>query len=325
MSQPEIKPAYLIAGSDDAKIDAALARLRIRAERDGGPGALESFDSPSGGPPDAEGLIAALPALSLLGSRRYLVADHVERWSAKQAKSVVEALAGVDPQTTVVLVTRERAQRALAEAIKAAGGEVLSYDAPRARELPGWLVAEARERGVRLEAEAARMLIGRMGEGTGRLSNELDRLALWAGPDGEVSAADLEEMISDTSEAMVWTLADAIVERRPADALAAAERLSSQGEAVGGLVYGLASRLRAAVRAVGELEAGRPAAEVQSRVGLSPYAAKMLLRSVRGASTPELRGATRSIADLEWWTRGGSDYDDGAALALAVRRAAGAG
>ena len=30
-----------------------------------------------------------------------------------------------------------------------------------------------------------------------------------------------------------------------------------------------------------------------------------------------------AIADLEWWTRGGSDYDDRVALTVAVRRAAG--
>ena len=32
-----------------------------------------------------------------------------------------------------------------------------------------------------------------------------------------------------------------------------------------------------------------------------------------------------AVEDLEWWTRGGSDYPDGVALTLAVRRAAGAG
>lgn len=320
----EIKPAYLIAGTDEAKIEAALARLRARAEREGGPGALQSFDPPAGGgPPDADGLIAALPAISLLGSRRYLLADRVERWGAKQSKDVAAALAGADPQTTVVLVARERAPRALAEAVRGRGGEVLSYDAPRARELPRWLAAEAGARGFRLDREAARLLVERMGEGTARLAVELDRLALWAGPDADVTLEDLEGMVADTSEAMIWTLADAVVERRAGDALAAAERLAAQGEGPAGLVYGLASRLRAALRAVSGLEAGRPVSEVQASLGMSPYAAKMLMRSVREASAPELRAATCAIADLEWWTRGGSAYDGGVALTLAIRRAAG--
>ena len=58
---------------------------------------------------------------------------------------------------------------------------------------------------------------------------------------------------------------------------------------------------------------------------LSLAAFLLLLRSVRDASLPELRATTCAIADLEWWTRGGSDYADDVALALAVERAAGGG
>jgi hypothetical protein len=46
---------------------------------------------------------------------------------------------------------------------------------------------------------------------------------------------------------------------------------------------------------------------------------------VKSTSLDELRRATRAIADLEWWTRGGSEYEDETALALATRRAVGGG
>ncbi|MET0958684.1 MAG: hypothetical protein ABWZ18_09240, partial [Solirubrobacterales bacterium] len=160
----EIAPAYLIAGTDVAKLDAALARLRARAEAEGGPGALESFSPPPGssGGPDAEGLVAAIPALSLTAARRYLLADGVERWSAKQAGPVAEALAALPPDVTVVLVAREqppklKAPRKVAEAVEAAGGTVLEFAAPKARDLPRWLVAEAGRRGFELEPDAARL------------------------------------------------------------------------------------------------------------------------------------------------------------------------
>jgi DNA polymerase III subunit delta len=322
----EIKPAYLIAGGDQAKIGAALSRLRARAEREGGAGALESFGPADGrGAPDAEALIAALPAMSLIDSRRYLVADRVERWSQSQVQRVAGSLADVPSDTTVVLVSRERAPRKLAEAVERCGGQLLTFEPPKARQLPRWVVAEAEARGFTLERDAARLLVDRLGERTARLASELDRLALWAGPRGEVSVADLDAMVADTSEAMIWSLADAVVERRRADALASAEQLAAQGESVSYLIYGVAGRLRRAIRAVAELEAGRPAREIERELGMSPYAARMLLRSVRDASLPELKAATRAMADLEWWTRGGSSYPDDVALALAVGRAAGGG
>ena len=61
---------------------------------------------------------------------------------------------------------------------------------------------------------------------------------------------------------------------------------------------------------------------------MAPYPSKMLVRSVRGVDPAELSEAIEAIADLEWWTRGGSDYasdgrDDArrqAAAAAAVER-----
>jgi hypothetical protein len=75
--------------------------------------------------------------------------------------------------------------------------------------------------------------------------------------------------------------------------------------------------------AVELLESGRPAKDVEAALPMHPYAAKMLLRRVRDGSVAELRASACAIADLEWWTRGGSDYPEPVALTLAVRRAAG--
>ena len=330
VSESEIKPAYLLAGSDEAKIDTALARLRARAEREGGPGALESFSGEGSSAPDSEAMVAAMPAMSLVATRRYLLADGVERWTARSAAPVIAALAELPPDVTVILIARERppkvrAAKALGEAVRKAGGAVLAYDAPRARDLPGHLVAEAELRGFRLEPEGARVLIERMGERPVRLATELDRLALWAGAGGTVEASDLEAMVADTSEEMAWALSDALIEGDAAAALGAAERLSAQGEAVTPLIYQAAKRLREAHLAVSELERGRPPGEVEAELPMHPYAAKLLVRRVRGRAAGELRAAACAVADLEWWTRGGSDYPEDVAVTLAVRRAAGSG
>jgi DNA polymerase III subunit delta len=268
--------------------------------------------------------------MSLMAARRYLLADGVERWTAKQAECVIAELGKLPPDLTVVLVARElppkaRAPKGIAEAVEAAGGEVLHYQAPKARELPARLVTEASRHGFRLDPAAARLLVERLGDSTLRLANELERLALWAETEGEVTVGDLEAMVADTSEEAAWALSDAIVARDPELAVRSAERLAAQGEAVTPLVYQAARRLREAHGALLELEAGRSQKEVEGRLKMHPYAAKMLVRRLRGASPAELRDAAGAIADLEWWTRGGSEYPDDVALTLAVRRAAGVG
>ena len=281
----EMRSLYLIAGTDGAKIDATRGRLRARAESEGGAGALEVFEPAEGkGAPDHEALLRALPAMSLTESRRYLLADGVERWRDPQLDAVVEAIAALPDDLTLVLIARADAPEKLEGAVRAAGGEVHGYAAPNARAMPRTLVAEASNLGFRLEPEAAAALVERMGVNPVRLGHELERLALWAGEGGEVGVEDLDAMVADTSEAIVWSLADALQDGDPAAALSVAERLTAQGENVTGMVYALASRVR---------------------------------RSGRG----DLRDATEALADLEVWCRGGTDYGDDLALTLALRRA----
>jgi DNA polymerase-3 subunit delta len=318
-----MRPLYLIAGTDGAKIDATRARLRARAERDGGAGSLQVFEAGEGrGAPDHEALLAAIPAMSLTESRRYLLADGVERWRERQLEEVAAALGELPPDLSVVLIARAKAPAMLAQAVKAAKGEIHAFEAPKAREMPRVLVGDAKRLGFRLDPAAARMLVERMGANPQRLRNELERLALWAGEGGEVSATDLDAMIADTSETVVWALSDALLERDAATALRISERLIAQGENVTGLIYGLASRLRKACAAAAQLEAGVPPKKVESELGMHPYAAKQLVGRLRHTSVDDLQNATIALADLEVWCRGGADYGDELALTLALRLSA---
>ena len=321
----EMQPLYLIAGTDAAKIDATRARLRARAEGEGGSAALEVFEPGEGkGMPDHEALLAAIPAMSLMGTRRYLLADGIERWRDKQLEPVLAALVELPPDLTLVLICRDKAPAKLLKAVKAAGGEVHEFEAPKARDMPRMLVGEAQRLGFRLDPAAARMLVERMGANPLRLRNELERLALWAGQGGEVSATDLQEMVADTSEPAVWSLSDALIEGDAAAALRIGERLIGQGENVTGLIYGLASRLRSACAAAAQLADGIPPKQVESSLKMHPYAAKQLVRRLGGTDLASLRMATEALADLELWCRGGADYGDELALTLALRHASGA-
>jgi DNA polymerase-3 subunit delta len=272
--------------------------------------------------PDHEAMLAAVPAMSLMESRRYLLADGIERWRDKQLEPVIAALGGLPPDLTLVLICRDKPPVKLMKAVRATNGEVHEFEAPKAREMPRVLVGEAQRLGFRLEPAAARMLVERMGANPVRLHNELERLALWSGEGGEVSAAALAEMIADTSEAAVWSLSDALIEGDAAAALRIGERLIGQGENVTGLIYGLASRLRGACAAAAQLEEGIAPKQVESSLKMHPYAAKQLVKRLQGTDLADLRMATETLADLELWCRGGADYGDELAFTLALRKAA---
>jgi DNA polymerase-3 subunit delta len=319
-----MKPAYLIAGDDEAKIARARGRLRERAEREGGPGALEVFEAGDGRrSPDVEAVVASLATISLIASRRYLLVDGVEAWGKADAEKAVAALGQIPPETTVALVAHGKPPAGAAKAVEKAGGDVLTFELPRARDLPKQLVADARELGFDLEPSAARLLVERLGPRPMRLRTELERLALWAGEEGRVGPEDLEAMVSDTSEEAIWTLADAVVAGDEAETMRVAERLVSQGEALPRIVYSLAPRLRQALKAATELEAGRSASEVAKGLSMHPYAAKMLVSKVKGRTPEDIDSSIRALADLELWSRGGSDYPEQVAFTFTLRRALG--
>ena len=69
--------------------------------------------------------------------------------------------------------------------MKKAGGDISAEDSVKPWELPKWVIAHARELGLQLEPDAARALIGHVGDRQQRLLRELEKLALGAaGPTG---------------------------------------------------------------------------------------------------------------------------------------------
>jgi DNA polymerase-3 subunit delta len=317
-----MKPAYLFSGSDSAKIAETRARLRARAEAESGASGLEVFEPIEGrGSPDADAVCAAIPAMSLVMERRYLLVDGVEKWRDSQAGRVAEAMASLPPETTLVLIGHGKVSAKLAKAVTAIGGEVRQFEAPKAAEMPRYLVAQAQARGFTLALDAARDLVQRMGTDPVRLGHELDRLALWAGPGGEVGGEDLAATVADTSEAAVWSLSDAVLEGDGPGAIRMGEELLDQGESLGGLIYSLAGRLRQARQALIKLAAGMQPRQVEGSLGMHPYAARQMIARLRGVTLDDIDRATEAVARLEFWTRGGAEYDERLALTLCLRQA----
>src|SRR3954468_21245212 len=100
---PALKPAYLISGDDDAKIDAWRARVRRRAEEERGPGGLETFDGRQSEPAEVAGALAMLsfapPPPSLRG-------DDVGAGKPAQLEPLEHALGELPPDTVLVLIAR---------------------------------------------------------------------------------------------------------------------------------------------------------------------------------------------------------------------------
>ena len=86
----DLKPVYLIAGTDRPKIDTALERLRARF-------APETVESASAIDTSGEAAAALCNAGSLFGDARLVLVTEAERWKAADVKSLQAYLAAPAP------------------------------------------------------------------------------------------------------------------------------------------------------------------------------------------------------------------------------------
>lgn len=303
MAATELKPAYLLSGSDRPKIARALRRLRDRIGED----ATERLSARAVTGEDA---VAACNALGLfVGSGRLVIVDEVERWKADDVKAVAAYLTAPAPATVLALVAGElKADAPLAKAI-AKGGELLTYDVPK-RRLPEWVGEQFARLGAKADKEACRALVEVVGDDLDELASEVEKLAAWAGGE-EITLAVVEELAVGRAETPIFSLTDAWGRRDVAAVLATTEALlerthrTRSGELlriVASLV-GHVGRVRRCQRLAEEGVRPRDAA---GRLKMHPFAAEKAFGQAANFSADELAAAIVRLAELDAAAKGGS-------------------
>jgi DNA polymerase III subunit delta len=299
----ELEPVYLIAGGDRPKIQRALRRLRDRI----GDEATELLSALDASGDDA---VAACNALGLFGGgRRLVIVGDVDRWKAADAKSVAAYLTSPAPETVLALVGDQiKKDSPLAKAC-AKAGHVLIYDVPK-RRLPEWVAKQFADRGVEIDAEAARVLVELVGEDPEALASEIDKIAIWAAGDA-VAVAQVEALAAGCAEVPGYELTDAWG-RGDVPAVLAACRLllerspdspSRSVPALVGLLVGHVGRVRS-VQAL--LESGLSKREIAARLKRHPFYVEKLVGQARNYGVDDLRDAVVRLAALDHAIKGGS-------------------
>ena len=316
----ELKPAYLVHGDDDARIDAWRLRLRRRAETERGPGGLEAFDGSMSSPPE---VAAALSALTFDTGTRFVLVDDAGAWKAADLEPLEAALREPPAETVLVLIVRGKPLKQLVKLVEGAGGEVREEAAPRAAALPRWVVERAREQGIQLDPEGAKALIALVGPGQQRLAREVEKLALAVHPAGRAGVEDVERIAAADAAPQAYELADALAAGDLGATMALAEELETHGERPGRLMFPIVRRLREVHQAAAMLESGATEQQAAQALKAPPWLAKRIVSRARKADRSGLERALCAMAELEVELRGGGDrsLDEDTAFSLALARA----
>ena len=208
---------------------------------------------------------------------------------------------------------KEPGQKRVVDAVRAIGGEIRAFRAPRAGELAGWIENEARERQMRLAPGAARELAQRVGgfildndadrrNQTRMTAHELDKLALYR-PTEPVSAEDIKALVPEAIPGSVWAFADAVGLRDGGRAAELLDRLAATTpEPV--LLAVLHRRIRELLEVADHLAAGAREESLPRTLGLHPFRVQQLAIQARRWSLADLQTALEGLLELDATVKG---------------------
>ena len=311
----ELKPAYLLTGSDRPKIELALDRLRNHFETE----AVElvsALDTPGAD------VVARCNAGNLFGVAKLVVVEAVDGrrnaenrltggWKAPDVAAVVEYLGSPAPGTTLALVAAGlKADSPLGKACKKVG-DVLEY---KAAKLPTWTADRFRKAGVSADPDACAALVHLVGDDMVTLAAEVDKLIAWSG--GEpVDERVVVELVAAVANTAAYVVTDAWAAHETGVALEATETIfersdRSRRDEVARLAATLgshASKLKTARRLASE---GVRSADALSQLGTrSTFYAGKLFQQAEQLGDDELLDATERLADLDLALKGNSKLD----------------
>jgi DNA polymerase III subunit delta len=300
----ELKPVYLLTGSDRPKIARALRRLRDRIGTD----ATEQLTASVASGEDA---VAACNAMGLFGGGegRLVIVEEVERWKAADVKDVVAYLAAPAPATVLALLAEElKADSALGKAV-AKAGQILAYDVPK-RRLPEWVAEQLGRMGAKADADACRALVDLVGDDADELQSEIDKLATWAAGD-TITLRDVEQLTAARAETSIFSLTDAWGRRDVGAVLAATESLLERthrprsGELMR-IIASLVNHVGRVRRCQRLADQGVRPRDAAGQLKMHPYVAEKAFAQAANFSAEELAAAIVRLSELDAASKGGS-------------------
>lgn len=314
----KLKPAYLITGSDEAKVEKAAGRLRARVAEDAGTELnIDVFDASQD---NAGTVLQAANTLPFGESVRLVMVRNIGGWHKAEKDIIASFLSGPPEYCCLTLVgSGLRKNEALYKAV-AGIGEVLTYNAPRPSDFPAWVMKQAAGRKLKMEPDAARRLVTLAGTDQRVIHSELDKLAAYKGR-GKVEMSDVDAICWISTDVKVWDLTDALGSRDRKQAFRYLEELLADRTEPNSILYTITTHLKRLSEVTEARERGEDPARIAAALGMKPYPAKKIVLQSRNFTSKWLRQAMQVFSDLDADLKGRSDLRADLALEIALSRA----
>lgn len=314
----KLERAYLITGSDETKVETAVARLKQRIIEDSGTDMnVDVFDA------SVATALSVVQAASTLpfgeGVRLVLVKD-IGAWNKADKDVIVSFLADPPEYACLALTGRGiRKNESIYKAIESVG-QVLTYDSPRVADLPAWAQEQGKKLRLKLSHDAARRLVTLAGSDQRSILGELEKLESYLGG-GSVEAEDVDRLCWVSPEVRIWDLTDALGAGDRKAVFRHLEQLLADKTAPAAVFYSIARHMRQLAEVVEARERGEDPSAAAQALGMKPYPARKIAGQSSNFSSAGARRAVVILSDLDADIKGRSDLRPDLLIESALSRA----
>ncbi|WP_144934056.1 DNA polymerase III subunit delta [Paenibacillus sp. 32O-W] len=182
---------------------------------------------------------------------------------------------------------------------------LLAFQTLTAEELADWAARRANRLGMTFGSGALEKFLLYGGTDLQSLAMELDKLSLYVGSGGEVTADLVEQMVARTTEQNVFILIDELVKMNTGKALEILQDLYKQKEEPIKIVALMARQYRLIAQVKELVQTGYSHQQIAGAVGAHPYAVKLAAEQARKYDVNRLNRILSRLADLDYQMKSG--------------------
>jgi DNA polymerase-3 subunit delta len=253
-------------------------------------------------------LTNAIGAMPFLAPQRLVILENVSKkyTGLEGHKKFVAFLETVPESTKLVLIDpdeikeRDVASHWLVKWTVKAGAKAKSqgFMLPRQREMPGWIVAEAKRQGGQIEPQAAARLAEMTGEETRQAAQEITKLLTYVNYAHAIGIEDVEAVSIVTATVDVFELVDALGAQNAKLAQKLFHRLLEEKDAFE--TFGMIVRqFRLLLIAREVIDEGGALPDVTEALGLHPYVAEKAFKQARAFSMETLESIYHRLLAMD--------------------------
>lgn len=219
-------------------------------------------------------LLDDVAVLPFLADKRLVIVDGVPKCTREEIQSLAQ---GVHPQVILLFCDPKPDKRGTGVKELLSTADVKEFAPLKGKALTQWADSFAQDAGASLEPAARDALIEFMGEDMDLLSQEIQKLALYA-HGRSITRMDVEMMTIPSDEGIVWRMTDLLCEGSRTEALIYAKRMLDRGGDAYGLWAILLSMLKNLVLVRAAVQSGMSASkDIADATAVHIFALRSLL------------------------------------------------